>query len=60
VVQKPDELLELEVKEEVGWDPVLDATRIVVNANDGKITLTESFRRTTRPCWLMRMLPAVV
>src|ERR1700722_3822814 len=40
MVQKPDELLELEVKEEFGWDPVLDATRIVVNANDGKITLT--------------------
>lgn len=33
-MRKPDKLLELEVREEFGWDPVLDATRIVVNAND--------------------------
>jgi osmotically-inducible protein OsmY len=40
VVQKPDKLLELEVRDEFGWDPMLDATRIVVNVDGGKVTLT--------------------
>jgi hypothetical protein len=40
VVQKPNKLLELEVKDEFGWDPMLDATRIVVNVDGGKVTLT--------------------
>jgi osmotically-inducible protein OsmY len=40
VVQKPNKLLELEVKDEFGWDPMLDATRIVVNVDGGEVTLT--------------------
>ena len=40
VVQKPNKLLELEVKDEFGWDPMLDETRIVVNVDGGKATLT--------------------
>lgn len=39
-MQKPNKLLEREVKDEFGWDPMLDATRIVVNVDDGKVTLT--------------------
>lgn len=40
VVLKPNKLLELEVKDEFGWDPMLDETRIVVNVDGGKATLT--------------------
>jgi osmotically-inducible protein OsmY len=39
VVKKPKKLLEMDVKDEFGWDPLLDASRIVVEANDGRITL---------------------
>jgi osmotically-inducible protein OsmY len=39
-MHKPNNLLEMDVRGEFGWDPLLDATRIVVNANDGKVTLT--------------------
>ena len=37
---KPDNLLEKDVRDEFGWDPVLDATRIVVKADHGKVSLT--------------------
>ena len=37
-MQKPNKLLEREVKDEFGWDPMLDATRIVVNVDDGKVS----------------------
>ena len=39
-MHKPNNLLEMDVRGEFGWDPLLDATRIVVNATDGKVTLT--------------------
>jgi len=39
-MHKPNNLLEMDVKSEFGWDPQLDATRIVVNATEGKVTLT--------------------
>lgn len=39
-MHKPNNLLELDVKGEFDWDPLLDATRIVVNAADGRVTLT--------------------
>ena len=35
-----NKLLETDIRDEFGWDPVLDATRIVVNVHDGKVTLT--------------------
>ncbi len=39
-MHKPNNLLEMDVRGEFGWDPLLDATRIVVNTSDGKVTLT--------------------
>lgn len=39
IVHKPNKLLERDVKDEFGWDPLLDASRIVVEAHDGRITL---------------------
>jgi osmotically-inducible protein OsmY len=41
-MHKPNKLLESDVQEELDWDPQLDDTRIVVSANDGKVTLTGS------------------
>ncbi len=39
-MHKPNDLLELDVKDELDWDPMLDDTRIVVEADDGRVTLT--------------------
>ena len=39
-MHKPNNLLEFDVKDELDWDPMLDDTRIVVKANDGRVTLT--------------------
>jgi osmotically-inducible protein OsmY len=39
-MHKPNNLLERDVKEELDWDPALDDTRIVVKADDGRITLS--------------------
>jgi osmotically-inducible protein OsmY len=39
-MHKPNNLLELDVKDELDWDPMLDDTRIVVEADDGRVTLT--------------------
>ena len=39
-MHKPNNLLELDVKDEFEWDPMLDDTRIVVKADDGRVTLT--------------------
>ena len=39
-MHKPNNLLEIDVRGEFGWDPLLDATRIVVHADDGKVTLS--------------------
>jgi osmotically-inducible protein OsmY len=41
-MHKPNYILESDVKEALDWDPKLDASRIVVNANDGKVTLSGS------------------
>jgi osmotically-inducible protein OsmY len=39
-MHKPDALVEIDVRGEFGYDPLLDASQIVVNANEGKVTLT--------------------
>src|SRR5690242_9924475 len=41
-MHKPNMLLESDVQEELDWDPQLDDTRIVVKANDGRVTLSGS------------------
>jgi osmotically-inducible protein OsmY len=41
-MHKPNNLLKLDVEDEFAWDPQLDTTRIVVAADDGKVTLTGS------------------
>jgi osmotically-inducible protein OsmY len=41
-MHKPNNLLEYDVKDEFDWDPQLDASRIVVKADDGRVTLTGS------------------
>src|SRR4051794_16720346 len=41
-MHKPNKLLEADVLDQLGWDPMIDATRVVVSANDGKGTLTGS------------------
>jgi osmotically-inducible protein OsmY len=42
VMHKPNNLLEFDVNDELEWDPQLDATRIVVKADEGRVTLTGS------------------
>lgn len=39
-MHKPNNLLESDVQGELDWDPRFDNSRIVVKANDGKVTLT--------------------
>jgi osmotically-inducible protein OsmY len=39
-MQKPNKLLELDVEDQLDFDPQVDASRIVVSADDGKVTLT--------------------
>jgi osmotically-inducible protein OsmY len=39
-MKKPNNLLEMDVREELDWDPFLDDGRIAVAANDGRVTLT--------------------
>jgi len=39
-MHKPNNLLEIDVKDEFDWDPELDDERIVVKADDGRVTLT--------------------
>jgi osmotically-inducible protein OsmY len=41
-MHKPNMLLEGDVLDQLAWDPMIDATRVVVSANDGKVTLTGS------------------
>jgi osmotically-inducible protein OsmY len=41
-MHKPNLLLESDVEEELMWDPQLDASRIVVKATDGAVTLSGS------------------
>ena len=50
-MHKPNNLLELDVKDELDWDPMVDDNRIVVKADDGRVTLTgtvPSFYESTR------------
>ena len=35
-MHKPNNLLELDVTNELSWDPYLDSTRITVSADDGR------------------------
>jgi osmotically-inducible protein OsmY len=39
-MHKPNLLLESDVKEELDWDPMLDDSRIVVKADDGRVILS--------------------
>ncbi|MGO8724418.1 MAG: BON domain-containing protein [Acidimicrobiales bacterium] len=39
-MNKPKSLLARDVSDELTWDPLLDGRRILVEANDGRITLT--------------------
>jgi osmotically-inducible protein OsmY len=39
-MKKPNMLVESDVTEELDWDPMLDDDRIVVKADDGRVTLT--------------------
>ena len=39
-MHKGNSVLELDVREELGWDPVLDDSRITVTANNGRVTLS--------------------
>src|SRR4051812_26675526 len=41
-MHKPNRLLEADVTDQLAWDSLLDATRVVVSASDGKVTLTGS------------------
>lgn len=41
-MHKPNKLLEADVFEELDWDPRVDDTRIVVAADDGRVTLSGS------------------
>jgi osmotically-inducible protein OsmY len=41
-MHKPNNLLEFDVNDELAWDPQLDATRIVVKADEGRVALTGS------------------
>jgi len=39
-MHKPNNLLEHDVKEELNWDPMLDDSRVQVQADSGKVVLT--------------------
>lgn len=39
-MNKPNHLLERDVKEQLDWDPLLNASRVVVKADGGKVTLS--------------------
>jgi len=39
-MHKPNNLLEFDVKDELEWDPTIDDSRVVVKADDGRVTLT--------------------
>jgi osmotically-inducible protein OsmY len=39
-MQKPNNLLESDVQDELDWDPLFDNSRAIVKANDGNVTLT--------------------
>jgi osmotically-inducible protein OsmY len=41
-MHKPNNLLKLDVEDQLAWDQQVDMTRIVVSADDGKVTLTGS------------------
>jgi osmotically-inducible protein OsmY len=39
-MHKPNTFLKLDVEDQLAWDPQVDTTRIVVDADEGKVTLT--------------------
>jgi osmotically-inducible protein OsmY len=50
-MHKPNNLRELDVRDALDWDPVVDDNRVVVKADDGRVTLTgtvPSFYESTR------------
>ena len=58
-MHKPNNLLEIDVRDELGWDPTIDDTRIVVKADDGRVTLTGTVptyydaTRATDDAWIV-------
>jgi osmotically-inducible protein OsmY len=56
-MHKPNNLLELDVKDELDWDPMLDDARVVVKADDGHVTLSGTvpsfydYTRATEDAW---------
>jgi osmotically-inducible protein OsmY len=56
-MHKPNNLLEFDVRDTLGWDPALDDRRISVNAESGHVTLTGSVpssydkRRAEEDAW---------
>ncbi len=59
-MHKLNRLLALDVKEALGWDPMLDDSRVVVQAHDGDVTLSGSVPtysdkiRATDTAWSVR------
>ena len=41
-MHKPNNLLEFDVKDALDWDPMVDDNRIIVKADDGRVTLSGS------------------
>jgi osmotically-inducible protein OsmY len=41
-MHKPNKILKDDVLDQLAWDPLLDASRVVVSAEDGMVTLTGS------------------
>jgi osmotically-inducible protein OsmY len=39
-MNRADTVLEIDVMEELDWDPALDNSRLVVKVNDGRVTLS--------------------
>src|SRR5271165_6093816 len=64
-MHKPNNLLESDVRAELDWDPMLDDTRIVVKADDGRVTLTGAVERyadvelATEDAWAVGGVKAV-
>jgi osmotically-inducible protein OsmY len=64
-MHKPNNLLELDVKDSLDWDPVVEDLRIVVKADDGHVTLTgtvpsyDDKLRATEDVWTVGGVKAV-
>jgi BON domain-containing protein len=64
-MHKPNNLLELDVKDSLDWDPVVEDLRIVVKADDGHVTLRgtvpsyDDKLRATEDVWTVGGVKAV-